>query len=121
MESVMLNKSFGIILFVSLLALTGCRSPDIYHWGRYEDAVYGMYAKPDKNPPEMQLKILLEDLHKAEKLNKPVPPGFHAHLGYLYVQAGQVDFGRQQFLLEKQQFPEAATFIDRLVNNLANK
>ena len=74
---------------VILIHFTGCQSPDTYYWGHYEDLVYVMYAKPDKVPPEVQAAKMEEDLHKAIAANKPVPPGFHAHLGYVYFQLGK--------------------------------
>ncbi len=100
---------------------TGCRSPDVYYWGHYEDLVYTTYAKPDKAPPEMQVQIMEEDLQKAISANKPVPPGFHAQLGYLYYQLGKADLARQEFENEKKQFPESTVFMDRMLANLAKK
>ena len=100
------------------LLMTGCRSPDVYYWGRYENLVYGAYVKPDKFPPELQARTMEEDMHKSASANKPVPPGFHAHLGYLYYQIGKTDLSRQQFLAEKTQFPESSVFVDRMLANL---
>ena len=53
--------------------------------------------------------------------NKPVPPGFHAHLGYLYYQLGKADAARQELQTEKAEFPESAVFMDRLLANLEKK
>jgi len=100
---------------------TGCQSPDVYYWGHYEDLAYTTYAKPDKAPPEMQVQLMEEDLHKAISANKPVPPGFHAQLGYLYFQLGKLDLARREFVTEKTQFPESAVFMDRMLANLSKK
>ena len=108
-------------LLVLLTLLTGCSSPTIYSWGHYEGLVYAMYAAPDKVPPEQQLERLEADFQKACSENKPVPPGFHAHLGYLYYQLGKATEARQEFETEKTQFPESAVFMDRLLGNLAKK
>jgi hypothetical protein len=101
--------------------LTGCRSPDIYYWGRYENLVYGMYVKPDKFPAELQARTMEEDLHKAASAHKPVPPGFHAHLGYLYFQMGKTEQARLELMAEKNQFPESAVFMDRMLANLSKQ
>jgi hypothetical protein len=77
-----------------------------------------MYATPGKAMPEMQVTKLAEDWQKAQSKNKPVPPGFHAHLGYLYAQLGKVDQARQEFETEKVNFPESAVLMDRLLANL---
>ena len=105
----------------AILLLAGCRSPDIYYWGNYENVIYGMYAHPDKVPPDAQVQKLEQDEHRAAAVNKPLPPGFHAHLGWAYYQLGKLDLARQEFELEKQQFPESAVFMDRVLNKLAKK
>ena len=68
MESRQLKKIRKLILFSVAIALpalvfTGCQSPDIYYWGNYENVVYGMYAHPDKVPPDAQVQKLEADRH----------------------------------------------------------
>ena len=112
------------LLLMSLAAATlfvGCRSPDIYYWGNYENVIYGMYAHPDKVPPEVQVQKMEEDMHRAASKNKPLPPGFHAHLGYAYYAMGKLDLAQREFEAEKKAFPESAAFMDRLLTNLAKK
>lgn len=112
-------RALGLLLALAVAALlTGCSAPTIYSWGHYEPLVYTMYAQPGKATPEMQVLALEEDFQKARAKNKPVPPGFHAHLGHLYYQLGKWDQARQQFETEKATFPESAVFMDRLLANL---
>lgn len=106
---------------MAVLFVAGCRSPDIYYWGHYENLIYGEYAKPDKATPEFQAGVMEEDMHKAAALNKPLPPGFHAHLGYLYYQMGKADLAIAEFQKEKAEFPESTIFMDRLISNLTKK
>jgi hypothetical protein len=101
-----------------LALLTGCAVPSIYSWGHYEDVIYVSYSAPGKMSPEMQVTKLEEDYQKARAANKPVPPGWHAHLGYLYFELGKSDQARQEFETEKANFPESAVFMDRLLANL---
>jgi len=101
--------------------LAGCQSPNIYYWGHYEDLVYVTYAKPGKLPPEAQVLKMEEDIQKAAAANKPLPPGFHAYLGYLDYQMGKADLARQEFEKEKAQFPESAVFMDRMLAGLQKK
>jgi hypothetical protein len=109
-------------LLLALAALgAGCQAPTLYSWGHYEDIIYTSYTKPDKALPEQQVELMTQDLEKARAHNKPVPPGFHAHLGYAYYQLGKLDNARQEFEAEKAQFPESAVFMDRLIANLAKK
>jgi hypothetical protein len=113
-------KLLPLLLAVPLL-ITGCQSPSVYHWGHYEDLVYVTYAKPGKLPPEAQVLKMEEDLQKAAAANKPVPPGFHAYLGYLDYQLGKPDLARQEFEKEKAQFPESTVFMDRMLASLEKK
>ena len=108
----------GFWLLVPAL-LTGCAAPTHYTWGHYQSLVYATYAAPDKWPPERQIELLEQDYQQARAQNKPVPPGFHAYLGYLYFQLGRMDQARQEFETEKAQFPESAVLMDRLLANLA--
>lgn len=109
------------VLVAAPFVMTGCRSPDTYYWGHYENLVYVMYAKPDKVPPEKQAEVMEADLQAASAANKPVPPGFHAHLGYVYFLLGKPDLAQREFLAEKKQFPESAVFMDRMLANLTKK
>lgn len=110
-----------VVLLVIPFWLAGCQSPDTYYWGHYQDLVYTMYAAPDKVPPERQAEIMEADLQKASAANKPLPPGFHAHLGYVYFSLGKLDLAQQEFVKEKTQFPESTVFMDRMLANLTKK
>ena len=41
------QKSILILAIAVAALMTGCKSPDIYYWGHYENLVYITYAKPD--------------------------------------------------------------------------
>ena len=95
--------------------LAGCAAPTLYTWGHYEDLIYASYSAPGKVSPEMQLEKLEQDYQKARAANKRMPPGWHAHLGYLYFQLGKLDQARQEFQTEKAEFPESTVLMDRLL------
>ena len=97
----------------AVAASTGCsQRSTIYDWGRYEQLVYQMYAKPGKADPGTQIVKLTEDIGRTEGRGRRVPPGVHAHLGYLYYTQGQADLAAEQFQIEKELFPESTVFID---------
>jgi len=98
-----------------MVLLSGCAAPTVYTWGRYEDLIYASYSAPGKVSAEMQVEKLEEDYQKARATNKRMPPGWHAHLGYLYFHLGKLDQAKQEFLTEKAEFPESAAFIDRFL------
>ncbi|HWR73665.1 MAG TPA: DUF4810 domain-containing protein [Nitrospirota bacterium] len=106
------------ILFPVLMlaaALAGCAKPLLYQWGSYEEQVYTMYSDPGKISPEEQLQHLEQDYQAARSANRPVPPGYHAHVGYLYFQLGKADQALQSFETEKALFPESTVYMDRLI------
>jgi hypothetical protein len=110
------QKKTVLLSLAAAVLLTGCQSsPDIYYWGDYEHLIYISYTKPDKATPELQVQAMEEDMHKAASAKKPLPPGFHAHLGNLYYQMGKPDLAVQEFQKEKEQFPESAVLMDRLI------
>jgi hypothetical protein len=62
--------------------------------------------------------FLAREIKRSEENHRRVPPGKHAHLGYLYAQAGQTELARLHFRAEKKLFPESAVFMDRLLERL---
>lgn len=108
------------VLLLRLLAsaaMAGCvhAPPTLYQWGSYEDQVYAMCTDGGKVPLESQLQNLEEDYQHIRASKGAVPPGFHAHLGYLYFQTGKADQALQSFETEKSLFPESTVFMDHLI------
>jgi len=105
------SKLLGVFFCIGVLS--GCTTtPQLYNWGGYESQVYARFSA--NSNPEQQIDVLEKTL-QTNKGNRPVPPGFHAHLGLLYGEAGRINEMREQFGLEKQLFPESATFMDFLL------
>jgi hypothetical protein len=102
------------------ITLAGCasQSPPLYYWGSYEDLIYSSYDTPDIATAQMQIDKLEADYQQARAQNRRMPPGWHAHMGYLYFQLGKLEQAQQSFLTEKAEFPESAVLMDRLLANL---
>ena len=110
------------LMLLVMLGMTGCETTKpLYHWGNYTSLTYLQYTKPDKATAEFQIEKLNEDLEKGSSKNLGAPPGLHAHLGYLYLQTGQIDKGVQHLQTEKRLFPESAQMIDGMIENLRRK
>lgn len=90
----------------------------IYYWGEYENLIYQQYNSPGKATPEYQIDKMQKDIQKAKGLNKPLPPGFYAHLGYQYLQTGKIGEAKLCFESEKKQFPESSLFMDRFLKKM---
>jgi hypothetical protein len=106
--------------FLAVVMLSGCAQTKepLYRWGAYENLVYEMYAKPGKAEPGVQIVKLTEDIEKAQAEGKRVPPGVHAHLGYMYYIQGNESAALQEFSTERELFPESARFVDGMVSRI---
>ncbi len=109
--------NFLLLILVTFL-ITGCVSNKIYYWGEYQNLLYTQYQEPGKATPEFQIEKMQADVQKARGENKPLPPGFYAHLGYQYLQLGKSGEARQSFETEKKLFPESAVLMDRFLKKL---
>jgi hypothetical protein len=115
------KKRLIILLLLMLLLAAGCaKEHSMYEWGSYEGQIYVMYSDPGKVPAEKQIEDLERDYQVARSENKPVPPGYHAHLGYLYYQIGKIDQSLQSFETEKQLYPESKQYMDLLISRITN-
>lgn len=112
-------KRLAYVFF--LIALSSCASKTIYHWGHYQELLYDQYSTPGKATPEYQVTKLEEDIQIAKSKNKPLPPGFYAHLGYQYLQMGRTSDAKNSFETEKRQFPESAVLMDRFSKKFISK
>jgi len=107
------------LLMAGALLIAGCAAPrPLYTWGSYEDLIYASYASPGKVAPQDEVNLLEKDYQQARAANMRMPPGWHAHLGYLYYELGKPDQARQELRTEEAEFPESKVFMDRLLANL---
>ncbi len=111
-----------LVLTVALLA-AGCAETEapLYRWGNYENLIYDMYVNPGKAEPGVQIAKLSEDIQRANAEGKRVPPGVHAHLGYMYYTQGNQGEALQEFALERELYPESAVFIDGMLSRRKNR
>ena len=74
-----------------------------------------MYTKPGKADPATQVQRLRDDVAETEGKGRQVPPGVHAHLGWMYYLQGDLASARASFERERVLFPESAHFIDGML------
>jgi hypothetical protein len=112
-------RPFAALLLV--LCFAGCGSTSYYDWGSYEESVYDVTVRPDGFDLAAEIDSLEQQLEKTEAKQRPIPPGLHAHLGYLHTVSGNADAARAHFEQEKALFPESARFVDLLLERLMPK
>jgi hypothetical protein len=105
----------GAVALALLTSACGAQSSALYRWGDYEGVLYDMYVQPGKADPTAQISRLTEDVTRTQAAGQRVPPGVHAHLGYLYYGQGQLDAAYEQFATEKALFPESGHFVDGIL------
>jgi hypothetical protein len=106
---------------ISVLLLSACattQEPTLYRWGAYEQLIYEMYAKPGKADPGTQVARLSEEIERTRAEGRRVPPGVHAHLGFMYYLQGNPGAAYNEFESERALFPESAVFVDRVLRRL---
>ncbi len=103
----------GLILPLLLVA-AGCRAADsgLYAWGSYEERAYRYFVASSSSEVGEDIRTLSAEIEEADAKGRPVAPGVHAHLGYLYAITGNVQSAAQQFEIEKRLYPESAVFLD---------
>lgn len=108
---------------VSLAALlVGCAAPKtLYQWEGYQGQVYNYLRTQGATGPEAQIAALEEGFQKIRSQGGTPPPGYHAHLGLLYLQTGKDDQAVQQLRTEKALFPESAGYMDFLLAKAQQK
>ena len=113
-----LARPLAAALVLFSVAAAGCGSPSYYEWGRYEDSIYDVTIRPDGFDLAAEIDSLEQQIEKTVAKQRPIPPGLHAHLGYLHSVAGNVEAARGHFEQEKALFPESARFVDGLLARL---
>ncbi len=98
--------------------LAGCAAPQpLYSWNGYQSQVYS-HLKNEGGSSEEQILVLEKGILQSAGKSTPLPPGYQAHLGLLYLNTGRTDDALAAWEKEKQAFPESAQYIDYLVGNL---
>jgi hypothetical protein len=98
------------------LVLTGCATnKGMYEWGGYDAVLYGSYKDPTTVAANMQ-KLEMH-IQKLEQGKQKVPPGLYADLGTMYLQAGDKEKAKTNFMKERATWPESAGLMDALINN----
>lgn len=112
-----MSKAVKLALMLTAVAtVAGCQTAPqpLYQWESYQPQVYE-YFKGE--PKEAQVEALERDLQKINASGRKAPPGYHAHLGMLYLSLGKDDQMVQEFRIEKALFPESASYMDFLLKN----
>lgn len=102
----------GLALFGLAFSWACQGPPPLYDWGIYEPLLWDGYRADSAHAdPAEQAARLEEDVKRIVASGRRVPPGVHAHLGFLQFSSGNPAAAREHFSEEAELFPESAVFI----------
>lgn len=107
-----------LLLVVTLLpGAMGCQRT-LYDWGSYERSVFAMYSSREDFSAAKEIDRLQAEVERTEQKGLAIPPGKMAHLGYLYLMAGDSERAGGCFEKERELFPESEHFMAFLLGQL---
>lgn len=114
----MANKPIAA-LACALLVLGGCTSTSQYKWGNYEDNMFDYYHEPGRKDKVVSdhLRMVANPPSNGQKL----APGMYAEAGTFYLEMGDLQKAIEYYQYEKEAWPESATLMDALIQNLQQK
>jgi hypothetical protein len=118
------SKILILALLGTSVMLAGCAGPKgpppLYGWSGYQSNL-DTFFRQDKAGLDEQIQSMETHKQKMLSANQALPPGYHAHLGLLYGKQGNMARFQQDLTAEKQQFPEAESFVDFLLRSFKSK
>lgn len=101
------------------LMLTACvQAPKkMYNWDSYTQQTYN-HMRSDGATYQEEILALEQNAEKAKARDQALPPGFHAHLGMLYLKDSQDDRAVAEFEEESRRFPEFRHYMTFLLKML---
>lgn len=116
-------RALGIVLVATLFAGCAPQKASMYYFGKTDTTLYATKKEPTEEN-FLKLQQSLEDvISQSQERGLKVPPGIHAHLGYLYLLEKMTEQATASFNEEKRLYPEATVFMERMIEktNLNSK
>ena len=114
----MKRVSLTSVMAVVVIAMAGCATPSLYHWGTFENGLHTRYVDLDHAQADA---YLLQTIGAAEQQNLRVPPGAYADYGFLLFKRGDSKGAIANFEKEKLLFPESSAFMTKLIERIKQK
>lgn len=115
----MISQKNVVLLLALVFLFTGCaRKQPMYYFGNSSSALYA-HKKEPTDETFMQMKQSLEDVIEHSELKGiEIAPGTFANIGYLDLLENKPDQAIAYFKKEKQLYPEATIFMDRMIQKV---
>jgi len=118
----MIGLARSLRIASALVAVSLCAScagkPTLYEWGDYQASLWREFRQPDGFDVHDELNRLETQVETTRLAGKAVPPGVHAHMGWLCDAAGDSAGAVAHFEAEKANYPESAAFVDGMLSRM---
>lgn len=109
-----------LLILISAVFLASCtNSKSLYTWNDYDKTSY-VYLK---NADEKSIEDILETYQKIindQKGSRVVtPPGIYADYGFLLIERGKIEDGKEMLLKEIALYPESKIFIELVLSRIS--
>lgn len=108
-------KKLFLILGLAIIAVSCSTTQPLYNWKGYDEAVYAYIDKSSDKSVENLIAVYEKLINKPDGSRRIPPPGVCADYGYLLLQKGEVEKGKELLVAETTYYPESKPFIDRIL------
>ena len=109
------------ILLLALVVACGvsCTTQTpLYNWKGYDNAVYSYTKHSSEKSVEELMDVYTKLIENSGGSRKTPPPGVCADYGYLLIQGGKIQEGKELLVKETVLYPESKLFVDRILKRL---
>lgn len=109
-----------VLLIAILMLLTACgpKSKPMYYFGDSSSTLYAYKKAPSDESFVQMKKSIQEVIEHSEQNGIAIAPGTFANIGYINLMEGNPDQAIAYFNKEKQLYPEATVFMDRMIQKV---
>ena len=108
----------ALAALISMLAACAAKGPGpLYLWEAFPRQQYDALLRGGFSADE-HIRQLEAHAEKARAANAALPPGLRAHLGMLYLGAGNAERARELWKAEILAFPESSAYMGQLIRKL---
>lgn len=118
MTALRLLRCSALLVAIGMLGACAAKGPGpLYLWEAFPRQQYEVLLRAGVNA-ELQIRQLESHAEKARAANAALPPGLRAHLGMLYLGAGNAERARVLWKAEILAFPESSAYMEQLIRKL---
>lgn len=109
-----MKKTIILIPIIAILAACTTQKP-LYTWGHYETTSYNYLKNSDEKSIQEIIENYQEIIGTQKGTRGVVPPGVCADYGFILLQEGKTEEGKEMLIKEIALYPESRIFIDRIL------